>query len=49
MAEPERSNEPEPANSFRFNLPGLIVFSLCLVAGAIMTIASFAAVRRTER
>ena len=40
MAKPKRndnSTEPsKPANQFRFNLLGLIVFSLCLMVGAVL-------------
>jgi len=34
MAKPIRNNELDSGNCFRFNLAGLIVFSLCLMGGA---------------
>jgi hypothetical protein len=33
MAKLKKNNETEPVNSFRFSLPGLIIFSLFLMAG----------------
>ena len=41
MAKPKRNEETGPTNSFRFNLPGLIFFSLCLVIGTALATGKF--------
>ncbi len=39
MAKPKKDNGQEPGNYFRFTLTGLILFSVCLVAGTALTVA----------
>jgi hypothetical protein len=41
MARTTQNREPEAGNYFRFKLPGLILFSVCLMAGASLVTAWF--------
>jgi len=41
MAKAKKNNESDAPNSFRFNLTGLILFSLCLIAGAAFVTGKF--------
>ena len=41
MAKPRKDNGQDSGNYFRFNLLGLILFSVCLVAGTALTVGKF--------
>ncbi len=41
MAKPRKDNGQDSGNYFRFNLFGLILFSMCLVAGTALTVGKF--------